>query len=225
MDFTKNREKMSIRKNLFIQHACMYTREGIKSTLSRLSCGNIDLTVIAEKKYLEISDYLALPGTDVDVFILGLQNTYDSYGNTLDFIIKWLPLHYPQAKVIIMAQTLILGRLKDYLSGLNNVSAVLDNAITINELSHYLQDTILNLPDVRQKSKSTTPLTHQEIKVLKYLLKGMPTLQVARTMQIHPKTVSAHKRAAMIKLGITSLHSLIQCQVNLNMMDNLLTQK
>ncbi|PVZ84695.1 hypothetical protein C9426_22130 [Serratia sp. S1B] len=211
---------MSIRKNIFIQHTCMYTREGIKSILSSLSCDDVDISVIAEKKHLEISDYLSLPNTDVDVFILGLQNTYDSYGNTLDFIIKWLPLHYPQAHVIIMAQTLIIGQLKDYLSGLDNVAAVLDNAIPINELSRHLQNVIFNSPDIKPKSKPTTPLTYQEIKVLKYLLKGMPTLKVARALQINQKTVSAHKRAAMKKLGISSLHGLVQCQVNLNMMDN-----
>lgn len=198
----------------------MYTREGVKSTLSSLSCKNIDIRIIAERKNLEISDYLSLSNTDVDIFILGLQNNYDSYGNALDFIIKWLPLYYPKAKVIIMAQTLIIGQLKNYLSGLGNVSAVLDNAVTINELNHYLQDAILNLPDVQQKSKPTIPLTHQEIKVLKYLLKGIPTLKVAKALEIHPKTVSAHKRAAMNKLGISSLHGLISCQVNLNMMDN-----
>lgn len=214
---------MSIRKNVFIQHPCMYTREGIKLTLANLSCNDINVKVIAENSYLDVQTYRSLYNKDVDIFILGLQGTGDSHGCILDFILQWLPVNYPEAKVIVMTQTRSIGQLNDYLLGLGNVSAVLDNAIDISELRMHLQHIMVNSPQPTDTKKLVSPLTYQEVRVLGHLLKGMPVLKIANALQINQKTVSAHKRAAMSKLGVSSLHGLIRCQVNLTMISDLLT--
>ncbi|MFC0226136.1 helix-turn-helix transcriptional regulator [Serratia aquatilis] len=214
---------MNIRKSAFIQHSCMYTREGIKLTLANLIDNNIDVKVVADESYLETKAFRLLYNKSVDVFILGLQGTGDSHGSILDFILQWLPMHYPEAKVVVMTQTRSIGQLKNYLLGLENVAAVLDDSIEISELQTHLQHIMMNSPQVGTIKKPVTPLTHQEIKVLGHLLKGVPVLKIASTLRINQKTVSAHKRAAMNKLGISSLHGLIRCQVNLSMMSDLLT--
>lgn len=214
---------MNIRKNVFIQHSCMYTREGIKLTLANLTCNNLDIKVIAAKSCLDSNAYRSLYNKNVDVFILGLQDTGDSHGAILNFILEWLPLRYPEAKVVVITQTRSIGQLKNYLLGLDNVAAVLDDSIEISELQIHLQHIMMNSPRLGTIKKPVNLLTHQEIRVLGQLLKGVPVLKIAGTLRINQKTVSAHKRTAMNKLGISSLHGLIRCQVNLSMISNLLS--
>lgn len=210
---------MKNEKVIYLQHACAYTREGIGFILKELS-SDLCVKLISDTDHAHANNYY-LKKEQVDFFILGLQGD-NNHGGILNFVIKWLPMHYPHAKVIIMAQTYSIGTLKDYLLGLGNVSAVLDSAIKIQELRDYLRTIVTNAQDIEPRKKQAMPLTHQEIRVLENLLKGMPVLKVASALRIDQKTVSRHKRAALNKIGISSLHGLMKCGNNTHVMNGLL---
>lgn len=207
-----------------LQHACSYTREGIKLLLKELSNGS-HVKLIDVYEDLQSSRVRPLHDKEVDFFVLGLQGNSENHGGMLDFIIRWLPMQFPQAKVVIMAQTHSFGRLKDYLLGLGNVSAVLDNSIALADLRQHLQNIISNTVNTTVSKKPVSLLTRQEISVLGHLLQGTPVLTVADILQINPKTVSTHKRAALNKLGISSLHGLMKCGNNTHIMGELLSKK
>ncbi|WP_337264249.1 MULTISPECIES: helix-turn-helix transcriptional regulator [unclassified Serratia (in: enterobacteria)] len=211
---------MKTEKTIYLQHTCAYTRVGIDFILKELS-NNLCVNLISNTNYAYANNDYDLQRQHADFFILGLQGN-SNHGEVLNFVIKWLPMHCPQAKVIIMAQTHSIGTLKDYLLGLGNVVAVLDSAIKTEELRESLRTIIINAQDIEPRKKQAMPLTHQEIRVLENLLKGIPVLKVARALRIDQKTVSRHKRAALNKLGISSLHGLMKCGNNTHMMNGLL---
>lgn len=209
--------------NIFLRHTCSYTREGIKSLLAEFG-GIPPINIIAEEKQLQPSLCRLVYNQKVDVFILGLQSNINNASELLNFLIKTLPSFFPKAKVIIMTQLNSLGKLKGYLLGLNNVSAVLDNGITLQEMRLCLTE-ILTLPknvQPRPFQSSVIPLTHRELSVLGFLLKGKSTDEVAYKLRIHCKTVSSHKQSALHKLGIHSLHGLLMSGNNREMMYQLL---
>ncbi|MFN3071822.1 LuxR C-terminal-related transcriptional regulator [Serratia sp. J2] len=214
---------MRERTNIFLQHTCSYTREGIKSLLAELE----DITptnLIAEEKKLQPSLNRLMHKPDADIFILGLQSNGNNASEILSFIIKTVASFFPKARVIIMTELNSLGKLKDYLLGLNNVYAVLDNGITLKEM-HLRLTEILTLPKSVQPcpfQSPVTPLTHQELSVLGFLLKGKSANEVAYKLRIHCKTVSSHKQSALHKLGIHSLHGLLTSGNNREMMYQLL---
>ncbi|MCK8564506.1 helix-turn-helix transcriptional regulator [Yersinia ruckeri] len=214
---------MKSKKIIYIHHACVYTREGINFILKELS-GDLNVKLISNAGYVQANTIHDSKKEDVDFFILGLE-WGNNYGETFDFFIQWLPLYYPQAKIIVMTQCDSIGMLKNYLLGLGNVSAVLDSKIEIQELRQSLQAILTGSLDSKAKRKQTMLLTNQEVKVLKHLLQGMPVFKVARKLQIHCKTVSSHKRAALNKLEVTSLYALMKYGNNTHMVSGLLRRE
>lgn len=213
---------MNKRISIFLQNPCKYTQEGIKFLLNESHC---DLEYNITTHPLEIGAHNTLRKNDVNIFILGLQGYSDNHFGILEFIMKWLPLVCPEARVIIMANTHSIGILKNYLLGLRNVYAVLDHAVSLQDFRIHLQNVIIGSRGVTPRKPTAIQLTHRELNVLKYLLKGMPILMVADALHIHYKTVSSHKRSALNKLEINSLHGLMKCGNSTHMMNNLLITK
>lgn len=211
------------RVNVFLQHTCGYTREGIKSLLVDLDV-EFPVSIVAEEKQFQsgFSRYMFNPG--VDFFIIGLQSDGNNASEILSFIIKTVPLSFPNAKIIIMTQLNSMGRLKDYILGLNNVYAIIDNGITLKEMRNHLKSVLnysVDFPPCNFKSL-VTPLTHRELSVLGFLLKGKSPDEVAHKLCINYKTVSSHKQSALHKLGIRSLHGLLTSGNNRELMYQLL---
>lgn len=206
--------------NIALQHSCMFTREGIKSLLADLGSG-YPVNIVTEAGYLEINTYRILKTTGIDIFILGMQSAENNPSKILSFIIEWLPVFFPEAKVVIMTPVRSLGWLKDYLLGLSNVYSVLDSAASLQELRAQLKDILLFRQDAMPYRSRAIPLTHQELNVLGFLLKGTSALEIAQELRIHYKTVSNHKRSALHKLGIRSLHTLLTYGNSRDMMHKL----
>lgn len=136
-----------------IQHACEYTKEGVNIILNDISCDlGLDLTCILRRHKYGGFDAL----NDINIFILGLKSYSDNHAGILDFIIKWLPIYHPDARVVVMANTHTIGKLKDYLLGLVNVYAVLDNAMKLQDFRMHLRRVIVDsqhpLPPKKQQS-------------------------------------------------------------------------
>lgn len=209
---------MNKKVSFFLKNSCKYTQEGIKALLID-SYSDLDYNITTHP--FGIGNHNTLINNDVNIFILGLQGYSDSHIGILEFIMRWLPICCPEARVVVMANTHLIGTLKNYLLGIKNVYAVLDNAIELHDFRIRLQSVIMGSQDVPLIKSTTVPLTHQEINVLKYLLTGMPVLMVADVLHINQKTVSSHKRSALNKLGINSLHGLIKCGNNTHLINEL----
>lgn len=203
---------MSLCKGIFIQNNCFYTRNGIELLINELKNDGLSVNVTANVATLNATDYQILHKQHASIFILGLKKNNDDYGDFFYFILEWLPMHYPKAKVIIMANAQAIGQLKNYLLGLGNVIAVLDESIKMPELKLCLKKIIIEKVSVIRDEKKVPLLTRQEIKVLVYLLKGTPTSQVAKTLGITHKTVSNHKCNALGKMGYVSLKKLMSSE-------------
>ncbi|MFC0226159.1 helix-turn-helix domain-containing protein [Serratia aquatilis] len=214
---------MSNRVNIFLQHTCGYTREGLKSLLLELS-EEFPINIVAEDKQLQsnVSQLMLKPG--VDFFILGLQSDGNNASEILSFIIKTVPSSFPDAKVIIMTQLNSMGGLKDYILGLNNVYAIIDNGSTLKEMRNHLIGVLNFSVDLSPRTFKllVAPLTHRELSVLGFLLKGKSPDEVAHKLCINYKTVSSHKQSALHKLGIRSLNGLLTSGNNRELMYQLL---
>ncbi|MBH3259838.1 response regulator transcription factor [Serratia marcescens] len=90
---------------------------------------------------------------------------------------------------------------------------VIDRRVSIKTLMHVLEqvlaETVVATP-VRRCSRCAPTLTPRELQVLAFMQKGYIGQQVARLMNLSPKTVSGHKCSAMAKLGFNRNFELYQ---------------
>ena len=68
------------------------------------------------------------------------------------------------------------------------------------------------MPAVRPHAPAA--LTPRELQVLKLVASGVPLVQVAESLNLSPKTISAHKRNLMIRLGIANNADLIRYAIS-----------
>ncbi|KEY58583.1 hypothetical protein [Serratia sp. DD3] len=143
--------------NVFLQHSCSYTREGIKSILAELNSIS-SINVVAEQKQLSHDLSWLKPEQDIDVFILELQSTGNNASERLSFIMNILPSLSPKVKVVIMTQLNNQGTLKDSLLQFNNVYAVLEQPRTLQQMRQCLTK-ILTLPNnVQPDTVQSSPI-------------------------------------------------------------------
>lgn len=69
--------------------------------------------------------------------------------------------------------------------------------------------TLFRRPFPAERCPALPRLTVREIRILRYLKAGMRANGIARLMAVSPKTLSAHKRRAMEKLGMRSTRLLL----------------
>lgn len=121
---------MGKRTSFFLQHTCNYALEGVKSVLATLGSEYL-IDVVAETKLLPFNSSVLIIDIDVDFFILCLENNANAEIEMLSFIVETLSSHFPKAKIIFLTELNNIGKLKDYLLGVNSVCAILDDAITL----------------------------------------------------------------------------------------------
>ena len=63
--------------------------------------------------------------------------------------------------------------------------------------------------DSKQIEKNVSTLTERETEIMNMLLKSLSNKEIARTLDISPRTVEVHRRNIMKKLGIKSVAELI----------------
>ncbi|PVZ81042.1 hypothetical protein C9426_32095 [Serratia sp. S1B] len=194
--------------NIFLQHTCVYTRSGLRLLLDELNHHDLTINLI-EAGGLNISTSQELQHLNVDVFILELQVNSRNFSDMLRFMLEWLPRYAPQAKVIVMAPKNSIGRLTEYLLGLNNVCAVLDNGSPLEVLRLKLKVALQFRKQPPVCAFPAANLSSLELNILDYLLKGISVPDIAKQQGIHYKTVFSHKQSALRKLGVRSLNVLL----------------
>ncbi|PVZ83066.1 hypothetical protein C9426_27880 [Serratia sp. S1B] len=157
---------MNVSSKIFIQHTCMYTRNGIKLLLDKLKDNGLDINISANVANFNATDLQAFDKNDEAIFILGLPTNNDDYTDFFYFIHEWLPMYSPCYKVVVIANDQSTVQLKEHLLSLHHVVAVLDQAMKLPELQLYLKNLIIGVEPLKYNSKASTPLSLQEIKVL-----------------------------------------------------------
>lgn len=71
----------------------------------------------------------------------------------------------------------------------------------------------------RQAADPLALLGRRELEVFRYLALGMSNIDIARQMSISNKTVSAHKRNVMEKLGLANIRAVIDLARNRRLID------
>ncbi|MHA7848276.1 helix-turn-helix domain-containing protein [Serratia sp. D1N4] len=142
-------------------------------------------------------------GFGIDILILVLDPTVNHMVTQLNSSIsRWkgvnmvllTPFNYPDG-------------VSNYLSQMMNVRAVYSPTVSVIRLQNKLMDILEHrIPDQMKKIMKLSP---QERVVIRSLLMGKSTSLIACELKLNYKTISSHKRTALMKFGIRSLHGLM----------------
>nr|WP_314266600.1 helix-turn-helix transcriptional regulator [uncultured Moellerella sp.] len=171
-------------------------------------------------------------------FVYGLKQTINNHFNKKNISVKYIhsKRSYSTADVIILAQdqsTIItaLGLISQSVVNTKLIRVIsrqqscltenVDQWIFYRHQDHSallsMIDKILklskqygaiNMPETYQNIE-TKSLTRRQHEIIYYILKGMNLIEIAHLLNINEKTVSHHKRAAMVRLqlkGTTELY-------------------
>jgi len=144
---------------------------------------------------------------DIDILITDFSMPGDKYNDGLA-LIQLIKRRWP-ALVIIVVTMINNPGIERALRQLG-VNAVLSKAGLSTELVHVIK----GLTGAFAPSKPTAPtgisLTPKESEVLRLLLRGLTVSDISTRLNRTKQTVSAQKKSAMRKLGVTSEYELYQ---------------
>lgn len=157
---------------------------------------------------------------DVDIAILDIEMP----GLTGVQLSKYLKENYPNVKVLILSMykskevvsQIIKAGAEGYILK-NKGSEELVKAIRyINEGQSYVGQEItdvlieaLRSDELSNKQPSSISLTKREREVLKYIAKGLTSIQIGKQLFIAPSTVDTHRRNLIDKTGVANSKELI----------------
>lgn len=107
----------------------------------------------------------------------------------------------PTGDYIILGDT----QVRELLSGNRSLKVVefIDVGLPLPHLRYTLQK-VLSSPKLKLRKAEPLTFTPREQVVLKYLIRGMNSVQTARLIGISEKTISTYKRSVMNKLQVSS---------------------
>lgn len=193
----------SLEKGVLIMDACPVTALGIKRVLAE-SCGIVE-------PINTVQNLAAIPSGIVNAFpALLIMDICGENELMLDGLRLLAHLHesHPSIKVVICTD-FSDHRILELLAS-SNASGILLKHEPVLALTQCVRAVMSGerqwlSPKVKKLvSKSTpisTPLTARELDVLAYLFSGLSVSRIAKTLYRNIRTVSTHKRNAMIKLG------------------------
>ncbi|CAI2039581.1 transcriptional regulator FimZ [Serratia fonticola] len=204
-------EKIVRKKKIVLQCSCNFARTGMEALISApMLCSSLE--IVAGSSSFEESETLLGCLPSVDIVLLMLSHGEYSLASFLQFIGDSLPQLSPSCTVVLVGDVAYINVLKRYFSGMRNVLVTLDNTTSLMKM----QTQLFEIDRIRGSvgSNSSTILTSRELLVLRRLLDGESSRQIADDLALHYKTVSHHKRAALTKMGIRSLCSLVMHKYN-----------
>lgn len=196
-------------KKALLQCPCVFTCAGIKELLYS-SCSQLEDNMIVSISSLEQAERLLILSKSFDLVVLTLNSQCGNVAELLDILTHYAQSGNTDSHVIILAEDKCSEALRRYLVDVGNVSLFLESHESIEKL--YSQ--LLGLKYVNKTESNTAisvsrALSMRELNVLKWLLKGKTIEQIANELTLSYKTVSHYKRAAMNKLGVRTLQSLL----------------
>ncbi|WP_260513716.1 LuxR C-terminal-related transcriptional regulator [Serratia fonticola] len=207
-------EEMIRKKKVVLQCSCNFTRTGLEALIGASTlCSFLEIVAISSSFAESEAQLEALP--TVDIVLLMLSHREYSLASFLQFIGDSLPLISPSCTVVLVGEVAYINLLKHYFSGMRNVLTTLDISTSLTKLQMQLLDIERACGEgTEQGSNSSTVLSSRELLVLRRLLDGESSSQIADDLALNYKTISHYKRAALAKLGIRSLCPLVMHKYN-----------
>lgn len=143
----------------------------------------------------------------------------DTYGDGL-VLIEYVLRNFPETQVLVLtmiSNTLILSRLEELgVAGViqkTHLSQEIEKALTAISLQKHYRRPAPAARSVIDGSERLEDRFHslstRELEVLRLFITGMTVNDIARQLSRSKKTISAHKIAAMRKLGVSSEQELM----------------
>ncbi|WP_411753042.1 LuxR C-terminal-related transcriptional regulator [Serratia sp. (in: enterobacteria)] len=197
------------RKNIIIQHPCYFTRIGIEKILSNYQPKKSQ-GIYTHLKHLD-EYYHQLPKQrQVDIAVINLLNGNHLQGELLNWIMRQLRINNPDCQIVLLMDTKNTILLGNHMHELHNIRVVLEPKEPLSAITDRLSLLFSDQPQDRITLDLKMPrLSRRELSVLSFLLKGKSLTRIAFRLGLSYKTVSHHKRSALVKLGVNSLQPLL----------------
>lgn len=202
-------EQRARKKKVVLQCPCHFTRTGLEVLISEPTL-SASLEIVASSNSFEESEILLGCLPTVDIVLLMLDCHDYSMASFLHLISDSLPKMHSSCTVVLVGKAAHMDMLMHYFSGLKNTMLILDSSSSLMKLQKQLLDIDRACgEDAKDGSHVSALLSSRELLVLRRLLDGESSGQIADDLELHYKTVSHYKRAALAKMGIRSLCPLV----------------
>ncbi|WP_337262521.1 MULTISPECIES: helix-turn-helix domain-containing protein [unclassified Serratia (in: enterobacteria)] len=196
-------------KKIVLQCACHFTYLGLSSLINNtFSFHNVNVigsSHFPEKFASDVSDFIS-----GDIAIIALSHSDYNPASLINLVYGRLAKVPLSSRILLIGDPTYLPRLQYYLGSLKNTWAFMDISMPTRQLQQQLHHAVSMHADMYQRSKPTgNTLTRRELSMLYRLLNGQSVMQIAKEFGISEKTVSCHKRSALVKLKMRSLHPLL----------------
>lgn len=190
-------------KSIMIHCTCPLTRLGLEYAISSHP-GLLQQTNLV---YYPTSGFFPLNYPVPDVLLLVLhRNIAEAFASLEQILLT--PLR--DANVLLVLPRDTPYWIRRYILGRVNVLAELNMTVSVGMLQSLLFELLVQ-PQARKKIDDVISLSRREQEVIRRLLLGKNSIQIAFDLGISSKTVSSHKHKAFLKLGVRSLHGLQAC--------------
>lgn len=196
-------------KKIALQCACHFTYLGLRTlinnTFSFHNVNVMDNSDTPEKFAADVSDFIS-----GDLAIITLSHNDYNPASLINLVYGRLAKVPLSGRILLIGDPTYLPMLQYYLGSLKNTWAFMDISMSTRQLQQQLHNAALMHTDMYQRSKPTAKtLTRSELGMLYRLLNRQSVMQIAKDLSISEKTVSCHKRSALVKLNMRSLHPLL----------------
>ncbi|NCG51956.1 LuxR C-terminal-related transcriptional regulator [Serratia fonticola] len=188
------------KQNILVHSSCQYTRLGLEYAIS----SHPKLTQQTNlTSYSTTSGFLPSSNFAPDVLILVPDMNIAEVLTT--------PLPKKTKVVIISSRRTPDWMIRNYFSGRISMYR-LNITVSVSEFQALLVD-LLGHQQTQNHCDDIIYLSQREQDIIRRLLNGKNATRIAQELGLSCKTVSAHKRRALLKLGVHSLHGLLACPV------------
>lgn len=204
--------KKSVRIILVDDHPLM--RLGIKSSLSSYD----EIVIVAETSSAD-ELFVALTNTEVDVILLDIQMP----GTSCEVAVRKIKAEYENVKVIILSSQsendvvfrLLRAGIDGFVTKTSNVEVIRKAISEVSLGSKYYETDVLRIiregeGDASQQDLMILELTEREKEVTQLCCDGLLSKEIAKRLNISPRTVEMHKSNIFKKLNVNNTIELLK---------------
>lgn len=190
---------MNDKQNIMVYCSCRFTYLGLEHAIISHSELSQQINLMPYSKFRFFSPNYPTP----DVLILVQDRNIIETLMMLDTQLE------ERTRVVLISSQDSPNGIKRYLFRRMNIQAELNGVASIEVLQSLLVGMLGHPLQTRKYYGDIRALSRRELDVIRRLLSGKSGMQVARDLGLSCKTVSTHKRNALLKLGERSLHGLV----------------
>lgn len=204
--------KKSVRIILVDDHPLM--RLGIKSSLSSYD----EIVIVAETSSAD-ELFIVLTNTEVDVILLDIQMP----GTSCEVAVRKIKSEYENVKIIILSSQsendvifrLLRAGIDGFVTKTSNVEVIRKAISEVSLGSKYYETDVLRIiregeGDASQQDLMILELTEREKEVTQLCCDGLLSKEIAKRLNISPRTVEMHKSNIFKKLNVNNTIELLK---------------